>query len=508
MRSKLGIASILFIGFTLLLKASGLVRDMVIAFYFGDSYVADAYMAAFIIPNMLILFMTTGMKSTFVPSYIDALEEQRGASHFGQVFKGTLVISAVLTVLGVLISPYLIPLLYPEFTPDAMSIAINIAIIFFSSVIFVGMNAVLEAYFDAESRFSLSIISEIIVMVLSISAALLFANKIGAYSLAIGYVVGTVVSLLFKLTIILPKRAIKWKEKFDWIEIKHFYYIFIPVGLTIAVGQINLMVGVIFASGFGEGAVTYINYAKNLVHMPQAIFGVTVATIAFPIMSRAISTNNDALFKRGVVIALNIMYFVLMPAIIGMMVLMPNLIELFYERGAFTSSATIATVQVSYLYVGSVLFFSLNNVINNGFYSLKKGHLILFVSSLSIVLNIVFTYVFTQWLGYKGIPLAASVNGLFYAGISFLIFIRLINGLALRKLIIEFGKVTIASFAMGGAVWWVSSRFLVGLSNISHILIIAGIGAIIYIILAYILRIDSFTFLIQKLLGKDKQIDA
>ena len=61
-KSKLGLASALFLLATLLLKISGMVRDIVIAYYFGDSYVADAYLAAFIIPNMIILFFTTGIE--------------------------------------------------------------------------------------------------------------------------------------------------------------------------------------------------------------------------------------------------------------------------------------------------------------------------------------------------------------------------------------------------------------------------------------------------------------
>lgn len=89
LKSKLGIASILFLIATLFLKVSGLIRDMIIAFYFGDSYIADAYLAAFIIPNMIILFFITGMKNALVPSYIQSLTDNNGRNHLGQVFKGT-----------------------------------------------------------------------------------------------------------------------------------------------------------------------------------------------------------------------------------------------------------------------------------------------------------------------------------------------------------------------------------------------------------------------------------
>lgn len=498
LKSKLGLASVLFIGASLLLKISGLIRDMVIAYYFGDSYVADAYLAAFIIPNMFILFMTTGMKNAFVPSYIEALEKARGKVHFGQVFKGTIVISFIISVIGMALAPLYIPILYPDFSADASQIAIWVAVIFFSTILFVGMNSVLEAFFDAESKFSLSIISQIMVLMTSILAAVLFANNIGVYSLAIGYFVGTIISLIFKVMLLLPRNVIKLKCKFDWIEVRHFYWIFIPVGLTVAVGQINLMVGSIFASYFEEGAVTYINYAKNLVHMPQGIFGVTIGTIIFPLLSKAIATDNHKMFKRGIEQGLTLMFLILFPSIVGMFLLMPNIIELLYQRGAFTASATAATTQVAYLYFGSVCFFSLNNIINKGFYSLKKGHLTLLISGLSIGVNIILNFILTAWIGYKGIPLSASLMAVFYVGAQFIIFNRLVDGLKIKYLLVEFVKVIAAAGIMSGGVFLLLP-FITEWHNITQIIVVGILGAIVYFIVAYLIKSQALLYLVEKL---------
>ncbi|MUV37324.1 putative lipid II flippase MurJ [Lentibacillus sp. JNUCC-1] len=501
MKSKLGLASVLFIGASLILKVSGLLRDMVIAFYFGDSYVADAYLAAFIIPNMFILFMTTGMKNAFVPSYIEALEQKRGAYHLGQVFKGTILISFVISVLGLALAPVYIPILYPEFHADAAKIAITVAMIFFGVIFFVGMNAVLEAFFDSENKFSLSVVSQIIVIMSSIIGAVLFADQIGVYALAIGYFIGAVISLIFKLILVIPRKKMKLKGKFDWIEIKHFYWIFIPVGLTVAVGQINLMVGTIFASYFEEGSVTYINYAKNLVHMPQGIFGVTIGTIVFPLLSKAIATDDRKLFKQGIERGFTLMYLILLPSVIGMMILMPNLIELIYQRGAFSDEAALATTQVAYLYFGSVLFFSLNNITNKGFYSLKKGHLILFISGLSIVLNVILNFILTAWMGYKGIPLAASIMAFCYVGAQFIVFYKLVNGLDLKYLVLEFTKITIATGIMALSLWPVL-LFFSEMRSLVQIAIVAITGSVVYILAAYLLRSKSFFFLAKRFLKK------
>ncbi|UOQ50280.1 murein biosynthesis integral membrane protein MurJ [Gracilibacillus caseinilyticus] len=501
MKSKLGLASLWFIVISLLLKVSGLIRDMVIAFYFGDSYVADAYLAAFIIPNMFILFMTTGMKNAFVPSYTDALQEGNASSHLKDIYRGNGWISLIVALLGAGLAPVYVPLLYPDFSPEALDIAVYSTMILFAAVFFTGMNAVLEALFDAKSKFSLSVFSQVIVILTSILSAFLFAEEIGAYSIAIGYVAGTVISLILKKIIIRKQHIVSLFGKLNKAELKSFYPVFIPVGLTVAVGQINLMIGTIYASKFSEGAITYINYAKNLVHMPQALFGVTIGTIIFPILSKAISTDNRALFKRGIEQGLTTMYFVLLPATIGMMLLMPNIIALLYQRGAFSESATMQTSYVAYYYFGSVLFFSLNQVINKGFYSLKKGHVILFISGSSILLTFALNAIFTHWLGYLGIPLAASVNGLLYALGTFLIFLKQVGGLSLRSMTVEFLKTTFAVAVMSAVVLLIKP-ILPFDQNLLIIVVIAIAGAAVYTLTAWLCKIQSMQIILKKFLKK------
>lgn len=501
LRSKLGIASLLFFIATIFLKISGLLRDMLIAYYFGDSYVADAYFAAFVIPNMIILFFTTGMKNAFVPSYIQAQQDKRGTEHFNQIFRSSILISTLLSLVGVVFAKYYIPVLFPDFHEKGQEIAIFVSIILFISVFFVGMNSVLEAFFDSEHKFSLSMISQMIVVISTIISALLFAKEIGAYSLALGYLIGTILSLIFKLSLILPRRLLRFKIPINWKEIRSFYVVFIPVALTVAIGQINLTVDNIFASYFETGVVTYVNYAKDIVHFPQAIIGVVIGTIIFPTLSKAIAKKEMSRFKRGIERGLTLMYFILFPAIVGMMLLMPNLIELLYERGQFSHEATLATSTVAYYYFGSVLFFSLHNVITKGFYTLQKGHLILFIGGLSIFVNILLNYLFTKLIGYQGIPLASSVTAFLYVGGTFIVFLKLIKGLNLKYIGLEFFKITMAVFIMS-FVLYVSKPFFTPFPNIIQMIVVSIVGALLYFLSAYLIKANSFKFLFQQIFSR------
>ena len=133
-----------------------------------------------------------------------------------------------------------------------MQIATWTACIYFASLVFVGVNAVYEGYFDAKRKFSFSVFSQTSVVFVTIAFALLFHNKWGILAVPIGYFVGTIVSLFIKLVYRTPKKFLNWSQKLNKLELKEFYGIFWPVGLTIAVGQINLLVNTFFAAGLGK----------------------------------------------------------------------------------------------------------------------------------------------------------------------------------------------------------------------------------------------------------------
>lgn len=499
MGRKLAITSILFVIASLFLKVSGLLRDMIIAYYFGDSYQAMAYFAAFTLPNIFILFFATGMKNAFVPSYIHALADGKAHHHFSQIIRGTVLLGFVVSLIGVLASPFLLPVMFPELNADAISLSVGLSIIFFIAVFMVSLNAVYEAYLDAENKFSLSVVSQILVIGSTILGAVFFAERFGAYSLAFGYLTGSILSYIVKRLWFIPKDSHKVVGRLDWSEIKPFSIIFIPVAITVMVGQVNLTIDNIFAGSFSGEAINYINYAKNIVHFPQAIIGVTIGTIVFPILAKAISTNNQAGFKKSIEYGLMLTLLVLLPAIAGMMWLMEDLIQIVYQRGAFTADATQATAAVGHLYLGSVLFFSLQNILNKAFYAKKKGHVILRISLFSIALNVALNFLFIELMdSYLAIPLASSVMALVYFTLNWIVFNRTEGKLETSFLLKDAAKITAATGLMLASLW-LTDLFVSDFNVYIRFAITVIAGAIVYGAAILAFRTAIARFLLTKL---------
>lgn len=507
MSKKIRISVLLFLFSTILLKFSSMFRDLVISALYGASYKADAYFAAMTIPNAIILFLLTGMKDAFLPSYYKFEKHGKGFSHLTNIVKGTFLLSIIIAILGAISAPIIVKWLYPEFGQyqDGFNIAAWTIAFYFLSIIFLGVNAVYEGYFDAKRRFSFSTFSQTIVVLTTLVFALLFHESLSIFSVPIGYFVGSLLSFLLKVVVLTPRKLMDWGQKADWKEIKSFYYIFVPIGVTIAVGQINLTVNMLYASRMDEGVVSNLNYAFRLVTIPQAIFGVTIATIVYPTLAKAMSLNDQSMFKQGIEKGLSSMFLLIAPSVAGMMILIEPIVRLVYERGAFTPSATEITSHYALFYMGSVLFYSIQAVVAKGFYTLGKGSSFMRIGLFSILLNIVSNYLFAKWIGPSGLALSASIVGMIYSTLTFTTLHRLSGGFHLKRLGREFGKIMMATTTMIAILVAVLS--INGFKEQNDWVILAltiPVGAVIYFVILWLSKSLTLSELLQTYLKRNR----
>lgn len=502
--NKFKLTSVIFLLSTFVLKFSSMIRDLFIAGYFGDSYHADAYIAAMAIPNALILFLLTGMKDAFLPSYYKYNALGKGEEHLTNIVKGTAIISLAVGILGMLLASPIVQLIYPNanFTQhsDGLQVAVWTVIMYFASLVFVGVNAVYEGYFDAHKKFSFSVFSQTSVVLSTILFTYLFHEQWGIVSVPIGYFVGTILSLIIKIIYRTPKKFLNWKQKMNIPEIKEFYGIFWPVGLTIAVGQINLVVNTFFGARLGsESVVSNLNYAFRLINIPQAIFAVTIATIVFPIIAEAKNKGDMKEFRKGIEKGLLYLLVFLTPALAGMWILMEELVQLVYERGAYTASATAMTSKFAVLYIGSTFFYSIQAIVAKGFYTLEKGHYMMRIGMISILLNVISNWVFSLYFGAEGIALSASIVAFLYSAITFTTLWKLIGGLDRMYLIKNTVQVIIATAIMSVGLY-IADTFtdIAELPPLLHILTISLPGVVVYFIILMIFRNEFVKTIISK----------
>jgi putative peptidoglycan lipid II flippase len=184
-----------------------------------------------------------------------------------------------------------------------------------------------------------------------------------------------------------------------------------PAVIAASAVQMNVLINSGFAARLGDGPVSWLNIAFRLMQLPLGIFGVAVATVTLPLVSRSAALGNKEEFRGALSHAIRLVLLLTIPSAIGLVILANPIISLIYEHGRFNAFATEQTALALRCYAIGLVAYSADKVLAPAFYALDKRHLPMFVSLCSIAVNFCLNYYFTFHLklGHRGLALSTSL---------------------------------------------------------------------------------------------------
>ena len=209
----------------------------------------------------------------------------------------------------------------------------------------------------------------------------------------------------------------------------------------------------VLAASEGTGAVSWLSYAFRVMYLPIGLFGVSVAAAAVPLLSRHGAQKDVGGMRDTVSRALRLTLAINLPATVGLMVLGVPIVEVIFERGAFTAADTSATAAALLLYAPGLAGYAAVRIAVPCFYALGSSRTPAAISVAAVTLNIGLNLVLVRVLGYRGLALGTSVAALVNALALLVVLRRRLDGLDLRRVLTLIGKVLVASTAMGAAAW-------------------------------------------------------
>jgi putative peptidoglycan lipid II flippase len=335
----------------LLSRLVGLVRERVFAHYFGTSYAADAFRAAFRIPNFLQnLFGEGVLSASFIPVYarLNAEDRHEEASQLAEaIFALLFLITAVLVAAGVFAAPWLTYLIAPGFKGATRALTIRLVQIFFPGAALLVFSAWCLGILNSHRRFFLSYAAPV-VWNAAIIATLLWAG--GHHSeqrlavlVAFGSVIGSGLQFAVQLPTVLrflwPLRPRLQLSEHVRIVCNNFF----PVFLSRGVVQVSAYVDSWLGSWLGTGAVAALGYAQTLYNLPFTLFGMAVSAAELPAMSSELGTEVEiaqALRQRLTAGLLQIAFFVI-PSAAAFVLLGDVVVATIYRSGHFQHADVI-----------------------------------------------------------------------------------------------------------------------------------------------------------------------
>jgi putative peptidoglycan lipid II flippase len=447
-------------------RVLGLLREQVLAYWFGASDAMDAYLVAFRVPNLVRdLFAEGAMSAALVPTFskILAVEGRERAWRLGNaVINALVVVTGVIVVLAMLFAEPLVGLLAGGFSavPGKFELTVLITRIVTPFLLLVAVAAACMGMLNSLNVFFVPALSPAMFNVASIVVAVALVPVAQAagfqpiLAVGIGALVGGLGQILLQWPA-LRAHGFRYRPILDFRDpgLKRVLMLMGPGTIGLAATQLNVFVNTIVATGEGTGAVSYLGYAFRVMYLPIGLFGVSIATATAPAMSRLAATADTARMRSTLASAIALMLTLNIPATLGLVVLADPIVRLLFERGSFTPADTIATAAAVQFYALGLVGYSVVKIVSPTFYAIGRSRTPVAVGVAAVLLNAVLSVALAPLFGYRGLALAASIAALFNAGMLVWLARAALGGLQLGRVAVTGVKTVAAGVAMALAGW-------------------------------------------------------
>ncbi len=442
---------------TIISRIFGYIRDSRIAYLLGTGDIADAFTLAFRIPNLLRrLVGEGGVNAAVVPvfsGYVASENRHDAWEFFNLLLTIATILMAAITILGIVLAPLIVKLLASGFaaTPGKVEMTAYLSRIMFPYIGLISVSALCMGVLNSLHRFAAPAFAPVLLNLSIIGFSFVagrFSNP--AAALAIGVVAGGIAQILIQIR---PLRASGWRLRFGWNPahpaIRQVGRMLLPLLFGMGILQINIMVGLEFASRMREGSVASINLADRVMELVLGTYTLAFSTAILPLLSRQAVLKRINEMRETLNLATRMILFITIPATVGLVVLRRQIIEVLFQHGQFDHRSTELTSNPLLYFALGLTVVSMVKIIVPAFYALKDTSTPVAVAFISMFLNAGLNYAFMGPLGNGGPALATSLAAVFDSMCLMTIFHRRYGSIGLRDVWGSFAKCVTAGLVMG-----------------------------------------------------------
>ena len=492
--------------YTFISRILGFVRDILIAKFLGSSITSDAFFVAFRLPSFFRRVLAEGAYSAaLIPVFsgvvIDSSNDHEAADFVENTMSLLLFVTIILTIIFYFGMPYIIQILAPGFSEnkEAFTLAVQFGKIIFPYLIFISLVAHFTAIINVHGKFAAGAFAPAILNISLILSLFLLTPQLSSagHALSYGVLIGGLFQFIFMYHSILklyrPRIRIPELSK----KLKNFFRLFFPGVIDSGVIQLNIIIGTIIASFLPIGAISHIYYADRLNQLPLAIFGIAMGVVLLPSLSKAIKNENKVEINIAQNRSLEFSLLISLPSAAGLFILSNPIIHILFERGAFLPEDTMYTAQVLSIFSLGLPAYIFIKVLITCFFAREDTKTPLYVSLISVIINIILSLLLISSMREMGIALATAISA--WINSLLLFFILYFK----KNIILDFiflknsFKIIISSIIMFGLCYIINKFIFINLSNIGFFMKIGGLiliifsCKIIYLIMIFMLKVLS-----------------
>jgi putative peptidoglycan lipid II flippase len=458
--------------FTVLSRICGYLRDQRIALLLGTSPIADSFILAFRIPNMVRRFTGEGaLGASFIPVFTAYLRGESKADtwRFAQrAFWDLAVVLAALTLLCTIFSKQVVAAFtfFAGASAGHWDMAVQLNRIIFPCILFLGLSGLAFAILNSFHKFALPAASSVIfnLVVIASSFGIIYRPVLQhlpaqwqtpAIVLAGGILVASVVQLVMQLPA-LKRQGMRFAPDINFSDpgVRKTGKLLAPVLVATGVFQLNFFIDTIFAtsSRMPSGSITSLYVGDRVMELTLGVYAIALSTAILPTMSHMAADGRFAEMKQTFGFALRVVSFITIPATVGLILFRTPITRVLFEHGAFTATSTALTANALLYYALGLPAFAAIKLILPMFYATHDTatptRIGIYIVLFHIALNTILLFGFSKYLWNAGPALASSTSAyLNFAGL-FLIFRRRFGSLQTHAVAKAIAKMVACAAAM------------------------------------------------------------
>ncbi len=392
-----------------------MLRDIIIAYYFGTSLLASAFFVAFTIPNLFRrLFGEGALSAAFIPIFIETRTKQGDRTAWelaAKVVTMTAAFLSALALIGVLLFSAAAQL--PCFS-DKWITTFELSRIMFPYVVFICLAALSMAVLNSFKHFATSAFAPcllnliLILIMLAVFPLVGQAPETRAAALAWGVLLAGAAQVAVQLPAL--KRfgcPFKFSSRWNDPQIRKMLLLMAPAALGMAVTQVNVLIDRLLALWIGDWAPAALFYSERMIYFPLGIIATAMGTVLLPTFAAQHAEDDSAAMSDTISHSLRQLSFIMIPAALGLLVLAPNILSCIFEwGGSFSADSTLLSARALMFYAPGLAVFSVAKVLVPAFYSLQDTRTPVLVGIgvvlINLALNIILILTLPEYWKHAG----------------------------------------------------------------------------------------------------------
>jgi putative peptidoglycan lipid II flippase len=485
-------------GLTLVSRLAGLARDMALAYVLGAGWIMDAYAIAIRLPNLLRQLLGEGaLTAAFIPVFTDYLERggRKAASRFMSLLAVALV--TVLAAVTLVVDGVLLVLRYFTDAGTKWHLIFGLSAVLFPFAILVCLVALLQAALNCCRHFVMPALAPVLLNLFIIAGAIVAGRWVSGDPAMQAYVIAgfILVAGIVEIAVQVPamrRVGLEFHPLWDLRDagLRRVVGLLGPVILAVGVIQINVFMDSLIANLLSPnvagvetfhigpweiaypmkiGAASVLYYGSIIYQFPLGVFGIALATVIFPVLTRYAVRRDLVGMGRTASHALRLTLFVGVPSGLGIILVCEPLISLVLNHGRFAEAhdALARTAWVASLYALGLWSYSANHILVRTFYAMENIRTPRRIAMLAAGLNLVCNLILVWPMAEGGLALATALSAVFQTAVLARLLGRRSTGLRpgaaglrpggagldWRGVAASAGRTLLATAAMGAAVW-------------------------------------------------------